>query len=576
MSCAAKRRGERPQRRRTVTAGSEVVAEINERIRRWRTDGPMSMDPRDFAEGQQPTTFFVPGIAARAWWPAPSPAEMPWDVVRDEYVALRRSGSTTTELQRSGRWQQLHIMEDGAWSQHALTHCPQTVALLRRLRPCVCALGQVYFSVLASDAAIRPHYGATNAKLRLQLPLVLPGGSQSGLAAHQLEVGGEAREYELGVPLLFDDSFLHCVHAPPAGDGSQTGGERVVLLADLWHPDLSPTAVDAIANAFPAAVNTASVVGKTCVDELSDEILLSILAQLTPRDIGSSAQVCRRWRDASLSEALWSHMGAMHHLRRKFHGHMPNPMAVALVRSAPLPPTGATSWRDHVTWQLQHSFGDEPQGPEYDRVLKLLMTGPAGAGKTSFLVRFTDNIHPDQYIAMGKATIGIDFKIKKVALKSERVKLQLWDTAGPERFRTITAAYYRGTHGVFIMFDVTDRSQFEDLDMWLENAARHAQEHCPKVIVGCKNDLRSSSRGAPGPRVVPYVEAEEFARSHGLAYLECSAKDGQGVEQAVHALAVSAQGFAIEQAQAARAKEKTSATQRSDRGRASPSYCSVQ
>jgi small GTP-binding protein len=572
MSCAAKRRGEseRPQQRRTVTVA--VVAEIDERIRRWRTDGPMSMDPREFAKGQQPTAFFVPGIAAQAWWPAPLPAELPWDVVRDEYVALQaqHSGATTTQLQRSGRWQQLHVMEDGAWSQAALAHCPQTVALLRRLRPCECALGQVYFSVLASEASIRPHYGATNAKLRMQLPLVLPGGSGSDLTTHRLEVGGEAREYELGVPLLFDDSFLHCVR----GDG-RTGGERVVLLADLWHPDLPPAAVDTIVNAFPPAANATPVEGEACVDELSDEVLLSIMAQLTPRDLGRSAQVCRRWRSASLSEALWSHMGAMQQLRWRFHDRMPDPMAVALVQSAPLPPAGAASWREHVAWQLQHSFGDEPQGPEYDRVLKLLMTGPAGAGKTSFLMRFTDNIDPDhQYIA----TIGIDFKIKTVGLKSERIKLQLWDTAGPERFRTITAAYYRGAHGIFIMFDVTDRYQFEDLGMWLENATRHAHEHCPRIIVGCKNDLRSSSssssRGAPGPRVVPYAEAEEFARSHGLTYLECSAKEGQSVEQAVHVLASSAQEFAIEKA--ARAEEESNAAQINIRDRASPSYCTVQ
>ena len=550
------------------------MAEVDERIRRWRTDGPMSMDPREFAEGQQPTTFFVPGIAAQAWWPAPTLAELPWDVVRDEYVALRGSGATTTELQRSGRWQQLHVMEDGAWCQNALTRCPQTVALLRRLRPCECALGQVYFSVLASDASIRPHYGATNAKLRLQLPLVLPGGSQSGLATHQLEVGGKTREYELGVPLLFDDSFLHCVHAPPAGDSCRTGGERVVLLADLWHPDLPPTAVDAIANAFPTAANTPPVEVETCVDALSDEVLLSVLVHLTPRDLGRSAQVCRRWRCALLSEALWSHMDAMHQLRYKPNSHMPDPMAVALVRSAPLPPAGATSWREHVAWQLQHSFGDEPPGLEFDRVLKLMITGDAGAGKTSFMNRFTDNIDPyHQYIA----TIGIDFKIKTVALKSERVKLQLWDgRGGTERFSTITSAYYRGAHGIFIMFDVTDRYQFENLEIWLENAtldATRGQEHRPKIIVGCKNDLRSSSRGAPAPSMVSYAEGQEFARSHGLTYVECSAKEGQSVEQVVHTLASSAQGFAIEKA--ARTKEESSAAQVSDNDRA-PSHCTVQ
>ena len=98
----------------------------------------------------------------------------------------------------------------------------------------------------------------------------------------------------------------------------------MVLLADLWHPDLPPTAVNVIVDAFPAAAITTPVEGEPCVDELSDEVLLSVLAHLTPRDLGRSAQVCRRWRDASLSEVLWSHMDAMHQLRWKLHGHMPD------------------------------------------------------------------------------------------------------------------------------------------------------------------------------------------------------------------------------------------------------------
>jgi len=244
-------------------------------------------------------------------------------------------------------------------------------------------------------------------------------------------------------------------------------------------------------------------------------------------------------------------------------------MANAVVLEGGLLQLPAMSQEDR---RRMHSFGDEPPGPEFDRVLKLMITGDAGAGKTSFMNRFTDNIAPDhQYIA----TIGIDFKIKTVALKSERVKLQLWDgRGGTERFGTITRAYYRGAHGIFIMFDVTNRRQFENLEMWLErHATLPATPVQAKVIVGCKNDLRSSSRGAPAPSMVSYAEGQEFARSHGLTYVECSAKEGQSVEQVVHTLASSAQGFAIEKA--ARTKEESSAAQVSDNDRA-PSHCTVQ
>ena len=82
--------------------------------------------------------------------------------------------------------------------------------------------------------------------------------------------------------------------------------------------------------------------------------------------------------------------------------------------------------------------------------MKLVMVGDAGVGKSSFLLRFADDVFEDGYIS----TIGVDFKIKSVAMRGEPLRLMIWDTAGPERFRQITTAFYRGAHGVFVMFDV--------------------------------------------------------------------------------------------------------------------------
>jgi Ras-related protein Rab-35 len=87
----------------------------------------------------------------------------------------------------------------------------------------------------------------------------------------------------------------------------------------------------------------------------------------------------------------------------------------------------------------------------------------AGVGKSSLLLRFADNTFSGSYIT----TIGVDFKIKTVSLDGQKVKLQIWDTAGQERFRTITSTYYRGTHGVIVVYDVTNGESFANVKRWL-------------------------------------------------------------------------------------------------------------
>ena len=95
----------------------------------------------------------------------------------------------------------------------------------------------------------------------------------------------------------------------------------------------------------------------------------------------------------------------------------------------------------------------------YEHFFKILLVGDACVGKTSLLIRFSE----DTYSQMYNMTIGIDFRTKIVRINGERVKLQLWDTAGQERYRTITQAYYRGSHGVLVVYDVTSRNSFENI-----------------------------------------------------------------------------------------------------------------
>jgi small GTP-binding protein len=130
------------------------------------------------------------------------------------------------------------------------------------------------------------------------------------------------------------------------------------------------------------------------------------------------------------------------------------------------------------------------------------------------LLRFADDTFTESFIS----TIGVDFKIRTVNVSGKTVKLQLWDTSGQERFRTITSSYYRGAHAILLCFDVSDRDSFNSLNKWHGEIERYACENVNVLVVGCKTDLN---------RVVPQADIEAYCESHNVGYIECSAKSGQ-------------------------------------------------
>lgn len=158
---------------------------------------------------------------------------------------------------------------------------------------------------------------------------------------------------------------------------------------------------------------------------------------------------------------------------------------------------------------------------EFDHLMKILMVGDSGVGKSSLLIRFTS----DTFADMSSPTIGVDFKLKMVNKGEKRVKLTLWDTAGQERFRTLTSSYYRGAQGIVLVYDVTRRQTFTSLsDVWLKEIERYStKEDCIKMLVGNKLDLESE-------RVVTKKEGVDFARRHGCLFLEASAKSSTNVK----------------------------------------------
>ena len=156
--------------------------------------------------------------------------------------------------------------------------------------------------------------------------------------------------------------------------------------------------------------------------------------------------------------------------------------------------------------------------------LKILLIGASSVGKSSLLLRFTD----DEFLSPEEttATIGVDYRIKGIEVGGKRFKLSIWDTAGQERFRTLTSSYYRGAQGVIIAYDVTQRDTFDALPTWFNELETFTtSDDVVKIIVGNKVDKEFS-------RVVTTEEGQAFADKMGCLFVECSAKKGVGVNGA--------------------------------------------
>ena len=144
--------------------------------------------------------------------------------------------------------------------------------------------------------------------------------------------------------------------------------------------------------------------------------------------------------------------------------------------------------------------------------------GDAGVGKSSIILRYTKNEFNSQMVS----SIGVDFKAKDIIVNNKKVKLQLWDTAGHERFRTITTSYYRGAHGIATVFDLTNRESFEHVEKWLEEINKYAKENVMRFLIGNKSDLVNE-------RQVSYEEVRALANKLNIYYVETSAKNNINV-----------------------------------------------
>jgi len=163
---------------------------------------------------------------------------------------------------------------------------------------------------------------------------------------------------------------------------------------------------------------------------------------------------------------------------------------------------------------------------DFEYHVKVLLLGDSGVGKTSLMCRFADN----EFQANLMSTAGVDFRVRYLRHpdKKAKVKCQIWDTAGQERFHVITRAYYRDSHGIALVYDVTNEHSFEQISYWMNNIKSHAGEEVQVVIFGNKIDMEN--------RKITFEQGQEIAKKYNALFYETSAKDGTNVVDAFQAL----------------------------------------
>ncbi|CAK85799.1 unnamed protein product (macronuclear) [Paramecium tetraurelia] len=156
----------------------------------------------------------------------------------------------------------------------------------------------------------------------------------------------------------------------------------------------------------------------------------------------------------------------------------------------------------------------------YSYLFKFILIGDTGVGKSCLLLQFIDKRFRQKH----EVTIGVEFGARMIEIDGQNIKLQIWDTAGQESFRSITRSYYRSAAGAIIVYDITKRETFENISRWLEEAKQNGNPKLTFTLVGNKSDLEAD-------RQVSFEEGQEFARNHGVDFVEVSAKTANNVEE---------------------------------------------
>ena len=159
----------------------------------------------------------------------------------------------------------------------------------------------------------------------------------------------------------------------------------------------------------------------------------------------------------------------------------------------------------------------------YELTIKLLIVGDSTVGKTNFIYRFIENNFKETYFA----STGIDLKTTSINIDDKPIKIQIWDTAGQEKYKSITKTLFLKAQGILALYDVTSESSFFNLKNWLNLIEEECNPDVPIIIVGNKIDLENQ-------RVIEKEKAIEYTNQKKIEYIETSSKTGENINKAIH------------------------------------------
>ena len=159
-------------------------------------------------------------------------------------------------------------------------------------------------------------------------------------------------------------------------------------------------------------------------------------------------------------------------------------------------------------------------GINYDYLLKYIIIGDAAVGKSNLLLRFAQNDFKTEY----QLTIGVEFGAKNLDINNKKFRLQIWDTAGQENYRSITRAYYKNSVCAVLVYDISNRETFEHISNWIEDCTAQSPKTVFMILVGNKSDLSNN-------RQVTFDEGKEMAKNNNMMFFEASAKTGENVDK---------------------------------------------
>ena len=165
--------------------------------------------------------------------------------------------------------------------------------------------------------------------------------------------------------------------------------------------------------------------------------------------------------------------------------------------------------------------------PQPEKTVSILTVGETQVGKTSLILRFIDRV----FYYDTKTTIGVDFKVKRISLLERTILVKIWDSAGQERFKTVTRQYYKNAEGVMLIYDVTSEKSFSMIEEWFTSIIENKTKGARVILIGNKTDSVN--------RVISEEQGKSLAKKYEVQYYETSALSGENVDKVFEELAES-------------------------------------